>query len=160
MASLASSLSSSSLSASMASDSPEAIAQALALIILADADISPQELRVLRELDAYNRMGLSEQAFMKVLQAHACQLEHRLGDVPFLRLDEVALMEETLALISKPATRLLVARMAAALITADGQVSNIERQIFDQMLYRWGLSHDEVHRAILEEYATTSESFF
>jgi hypothetical protein len=50
--------------------------------------------------------------------------------------------------------------MAAALITADGQVSNIERQIFDQMLYRWGLSHDEVHRAILEEYATTSESFF
>lgn len=56
-----------------------------------------------------------------------------------------------LAGVRDPAKRLLVARLAAGVITADGRVQDIERLVFDHLLARWGLTRSEVSRAILND---------
>ena len=50
-----------------------------------------------------------------------------------------------------PTLRRTVARLAAGVITADGRVDALERQVFDHMLVRWALTRSDVSRAILED---------
>jgi urease accessory protein UreH len=47
--------------------------------------------------------------------------------------------------------RLLVCRLAAAVITADGRVTHDERLVYDHALARWRINQSDVTQAILED---------
>ena len=135
----------------IAPDSPEALARVLAMMIVTDTELDPRELRMLDELDAFDRIGISRSRFLATARAYCADLSRRMGDRPLLHLSDVGLIDEVLQPVKDPAKRLLVARLGAASITADGRVQDIERVVFDHVLCRWGLTRTDVTRAIRED---------
>lgn len=134
-------------------DSPEALARVLAMMIVTDTELDPRELRMLDELDAFDRIGISRSRFLATARAYCADLSRRMGDRPLLHLSDVGLIDEVLQPVKDPAKRLLVARLSAAIITADGRVQDIERVVFDHVLCRWGLTRSDVTRAIRDDRA-------
>ncbi len=57
-------------------------------------------------------------------------------------------VDDLLDAIDDPRQRLLMCRLAAAVITADGRVSSDERLVYDRMRVRWGISEPMVAQAI------------
>lgn len=136
-------------------DSPEALARVLAMMIVTDTELDPRELHMLDELDAFARIGITRSRFLATARAYCADLRSRMGDRPLLHLSDVGLIDEVLAPVEDPAKRLLVARLSAAIITADGRIEDIERVVFDHLLCRWGLTRGDVTRAIREDRAQT-----
>jgi hypothetical protein len=132
-------------------DSPEALARVLAMMIVTDADLDPRELDMLEQLDAFARIGITRAGFRATAQRYCAELGARMGDRPWLLLSDVMLIDEVLRPMQGAAQRLLVARLSAAIITADGRVRDIERLVFDHTLARWGLTRAAVSRAILAD---------
>jgi hypothetical protein len=132
-------------------DSPEALARVLAMMIVTDTELDPRELRMLDDLNAFARIGISRSRFLATARAYCADLGTRMGDRPLLHLSDVGLIDEMLAPVKDQAKRLLVARLSAAIITADGRIQDIERLVFDHMLCRWGLTRGDVARAIRED---------
>jgi hypothetical protein len=130
-------------------DSPEALTQVLILAVVADAAFDARELAILDELDAYTRLGTTREAFLRQALAHAQGT--RLGERGYLRMSDIAQIDAALEAVRDPAKRLLVCRLAASVITADGRVHDVERLVFDHMLCRWGLTRSMVSRAILAD---------
>lgn len=132
-------------------DSPEALARVLAMMIVTDAELDPRELDMLEELDAFGRIGIEREGFRATAQQYCAELGARMGDRAWLQLSDVMLIDEILRPVQGAAQLLLVARLCAAIITADGRVHDIERLVFDHMLARWGLTRAAVSRAILAD---------
>jgi uncharacterized tellurite resistance protein B-like protein len=132
-------------------DSPEALARVLAMMIVTDAELDPRELDMLEQLDAFDRIGITRERFRATAQQYCAELGSRMGDRAWLHLSDVMLIDEILRPVQGTAQRLLVARLCAAIITADGRVHDIERLVFDHMLARWGLTRASVSRAILAD---------
>jgi hypothetical protein len=132
----------------IAIDSPEALARAVALVMVIDTELDPAEVAVLDTLDAFGRIGLSRSRFMQVARDFCGDLRHRMGDADWLSLADTGLIDECLRGVRSRDKRLLVARLAAGVIAADGRVRDIERMVYVHMLLRWGLSQREVSAAI------------
>ncbi|MBK9361552.1 MAG: hypothetical protein IPM99_10670 [Rubrivivax sp.] len=132
-------------------DSPEALARVLAMMIVTDAELDARELDMLEQLDAFGRIGITREGFRATAQQYCAELGARMGDRAWLQLSDVMLIDEILRPVQGTAQRLLVARLSAAIITADGRVHDIERLVFDHMLARWGLTRAAVSRAILAD---------
>ena len=136
------------MTATMTPDSPEALARVLVLMMLTDCEVDEREIDMLDRLDAFNRIGMSRQHFMRVARDHCAALQQRMGQAGSLRHNDPSLVDELLAGVRDPVKRLLVSRLAAALLTADGKVHDIERVTYDHMLGRWGLTRADVQAAI------------
>jgi uncharacterized tellurite resistance protein B-like protein len=130
-------------------DSPEACARVVAMLMVADTELDPREVGVLDEVGAFERLGISRNDFLRQARLYCASLGQRMGARPWLNLSDVTLINEMLDRVRAPGQRLLVARLAAAVITADGRVRDIERMVFDHMLCRWGLTRAQVSREIL-----------
>lgn len=129
-------------------DSPEAMARVLALGMVADTELDAREVATLTSLDAFGRLGLSRTGFMAVARDFCAELRDRMGLAPWLSLSDLALIDAVLAGVRDPGKRLLVCRLFAAVITADGRVHELERRIYDHMLARWGYTRRDVAEAI------------
>ncbi|MBL8328982.1 MAG: TerB family tellurite resistance protein [Rubrivivax sp.] len=127
-------------------DSPEALARALALFVISDATIHPAEIDTLEDLDAFRRIGLSKPRFMELAREMQQRMEADRRSAP-----DLGSVEAVMAAVRSPELRLLVARLAAAVVTADGRVEGLERMVYDHMLLRWGLSQSRVAQAIRED---------
>lgn len=132
-------------------DSPEAMARVLAMMIVTDTELDPRELDMLEQLDAFDRIGITRDDFRATARHYCAELGSRMGDRAWLQLSDVVLIDEILRPVQGTAQRLLVARLSAAIITADGRVHDIERLVFDHMLARWGLTRAAISRAILAD---------
>ncbi len=132
-------------------DSPEALARVLALVLVADTTLSPEELQALDELAVCDRIGLPQPAFMAIAQGFEALLAQRPGSPDLLRLPDPLLIDRVLDGVHNPGLRLLVARLAAGLIVADGRVRGVERRLYLHLLSRWGLSEWLVAEAIRAE---------
>jgi hypothetical protein len=141
-----------------ATDSPQAMARVLALVLIADTELGPEELLALDELSVCDRIGIPRKEFMDISRDYGAQLAQRMGPKDSLRLSDPTLVDELLAGVSNYGLRLLVARLAAGLIVADGRVSGTERRLYLHMLSRWGLSERLVTEAIRAERRPFAEA--
>jgi uncharacterized tellurite resistance protein B-like protein len=132
-------------------DSPEALSRVVAMVMVADTELDPREMGELDAIDAFRRLGIPRARFADVARAYCADLSSRMGEQPWLSLADLALIDGVLARVRDPAKRLLVARLCAAVITADGRVAEIERLVYDHMLARWGLTRRQVSQAILAD---------
>ena len=141
-----------------ATDSPQAMARVLALVLIADTQLDPEELLALDELNVCDRIGMSRKEFMDICREYCAQLAQRMGPKESLRLSDPTLVDELLAGVSNYGLRLLVARLAVGLVVADGRVSGTERRLYLHMLSRWGLSERLVTEAIRAERRPFAEA--
>lgn len=133
-------------------DSPQALANVLAFLVAMHPDDDPREARMLRDLDAYRRIGLSEPEFKRTVDRLRSNGSGRLVEHGYPDADDLELIDDLLDAVRDDTHRLLLCRMASCLITLDGQISELERTIYDRMLLRWGYTRTSVSRAILARH--------
>jgi hypothetical protein len=129
----------------------EAAAHALALVVCANGHVDERELAVLDGLHAFSRLGVSRARFAALARACVDEVGAGLADRNWLSLDDRVHLIEVLDAVGDEAQRLLVCRLAAAVITADGCVTPGERHVYDCTLAHWGIGQERVTQAILDD---------
>lgn len=126
----------------------EARAHALAMIVAANGRIDARELGALDELQAFQRIGVSRERFVAIARACLADVGMHLQDRSWLCADHLFYIDALLDAVQDADDRLLVCRLAAAVITADGRVTHDERLVYDHALARWRISQSDVTQAI------------
>jgi hypothetical protein len=137
---------------SVPADSPTAMARVLAMVMASHSRLDRRELRLLQELDAFNRIGVSEAEFMQIFSKLRHSAFEALPDHAWLHLDELEAIDAILDGVRMPGHRLLLCRLAACVITADGRIESLERTLYERMLLRWGHTPSSVAQAILAQH--------
>lgn len=139
------------MQAGLTASAAEAAAHAVAVMVAANGRIDEREMRTLAGLDAFRRLGVPRHR----LVALACQCLAVLGAQPCDRLwlsaADRAYLDAVFDAVASPEERLLVCRLAAAVVTADGRVTGDERLVYDHALTRWQISPAMVTAAILQD---------
>jgi hypothetical protein len=133
-------------------DSPKAVASVLAMVMATHPESNPREVRMLEDLDAFRRIGLSEAEFLRLVARFRSGEGCELSQHNYAHPDDLELIDELLDGVRDVRHRLLLCRLASCVITVDGQVDSLERSLYDRMLLRWGYTRTSVSRAILAEH--------
>lgn len=123
----------------------------LAMMVAANGRIDKRELQVLDELDAFRRIGVSRDRFIELARACLKDIGASLCEKSWLRATDVLYLDRLLDEVLDPDQRLLVCRLAAAVITADGRVTPDEQMVYNHALARWHISQTMVSQAILND---------
>ena len=99
----------------------EAAAGVLALMVAANGRIDAREMQTLDELDAFSRIGVRRERFVELAQGCLDDIGSSLCECSWLRAPALDLHRRAAATgVDEPRERLLLCRLAAAVITADG----------------------------------------
>lgn len=128
-----------------------AAARVLALLVAANGRADPREIQALDDLDAFARIGLPRAHFLALVNECVRDVGAGLAECSWLRARDQAYIDRLLDAVLDAQERLLVCRFAAAVLTADGQVSGDERLVFDHVLARWRIHRSMVTEAILHD---------
>jgi hypothetical protein len=132
-------------------DSPTAMAHVLAMVMATHAQPDLREIRMLEDLHAFKDIGMSEAAFVRVVDEYRNGPCKALSAHNWLSVDDLEVVDEILDGVSDTRHRLLLCRLAGCIIAADGHVREIESLIYDRMLLHWGYTRSSVVQAILAE---------
>lgn len=132
-------------------EATEASAHALAMIVAANGHVDQRELDVLDQLDAFRRVGVSRERFVELARSCVADVGVHLSERSWLCADHLAYVDALLDAVPNPDERMLVCRLAAAVITADGRVTHDERLVYDHALARWRIVPSQVTQAILHD---------
>ena len=130
-------------------DSPAAMAEVLAIITSTHAEIQLSEVRMLEDLDAFRSIGISRAEFLLIAEHYRSGPCRALSKHVWLTLVDAEVIDEVLDKVHDAKKRLLLCRLAQCTILADGRVDEVERQVYDRMLLRWGYTRSSVVEAIL-----------
>ena len=108
-------------------------------------------MRTLEELDAFSRIGVRRERFVELAQGCLDDIGSSLCECSWLRAPALDYIDAMLDRVDEPRERLLLCRLAAAVITADGVVSVDERMVYGHVLVRWRISQSMVTQAILHD---------
>lgn len=128
-----------------------AAARVLALMVASNGHADPRELEALDALGAFARLGLPREHFLGLVRECLEEVGTGLAECSWLRARDEAYVDRMLEAVTDPQERLLVCRLAAAAITADGRASGDERLVFDHALARWHISRSMLTDAILHD---------
>lgn len=126
----------------------EGAARVLALITVANGLVKECEMDVLGSLDAFARLGVSRRRFLQMAQKGLEDVGGRLCERGHLHVTDLLYLDDLLNEVPNREQRLLVCRLAAAVITADGCVTAGERAAYEHMLARWHLDMQTIAQAI------------
>jgi hypothetical protein len=133
-------------------DSPEAMAHVLAMFMATQHETDPREVRLLEQLDAFKRIGMSKAEFLRIAGKDIKGKCRDFSEHTWLHVDDLELIDELLDRVQDTRKRLLLCRLASALITTDGKVEEFEHLVYDRMLLHWGYTRSSVAQAILAEH--------
>jgi tellurite resistance protein len=131
----------------------EAAASVLALMVAANGRIDPREMQRLDELQAFERLSIRRERFLDLARGCLDDVGSTLCECSWLRAPAAAYIDALLDRVDDTAQRMLVCRLAAAVITADGCISVDERMVYSHVLGRWRISQSMVTQAILHDTA-------
>ena len=124
-------------------NSPQAAARILALIVVADGDIGDAELQWLDRLAVHERLGLARHELHALLDTFC---EDLLSSDQLKWADACPVDERTLAdlmgEIQDPALRLKLLRLCVELVEVDAQVDDGESFVLVAAVEHWGLHHE------------------
>lgn len=129
----------------------EAPARVLALMVAANGRFDPKELETLEGLHAFERLSVPRERFERLVEDCLKSVGHALGECSWLRAPDQDYINRLLDAVVDPKQRLLLCRLAAAVITADGRVTNDERLVYEHALTHWHVSAAMVAQAIRED---------
>ncbi len=122
-------------------DTTDAAARVLAAMVAANGRVDRRELQALEALDAFRQLGVSRERFAALADDGVSSR----GGAPWASLEPSHAM---LAAVTDRAQRLQLCRLAAAVITADGEVSPDERRAYERVLAHWCITPQMVRSEI------------
>ncbi|MEY4753562.1 MAG: hypothetical protein RJA44_1237 [Pseudomonadota bacterium] len=119
-------------------NSPEAAARILVLALLADGQLSPEEIRTMDRLAAPAELGLGTEAFQHVMRDFCEDLLYsaQLTWSGSCRIDP-ATLEKLLAEIDQPRLQRQLARLCLAAAKADHHINDAEGIVLGAMAAQW-----------------------
>jgi hypothetical protein len=129
-------------------NSPEAVSRIVAMALISDAELDGAELEALENLDFYERIGIDKPAFADVFADYCRDISQAAGKDGRVKPLDAALIDQALAEVDDPVRRLTAVVAIAAVMKADGGVSNSEAALFNHILKRWALSPDAVEAEV------------
>ena len=130
-------------------DSPAANASVLAMLMATHAGLESSEVRMLDDVDAFREIGISRSEFFRVVDYYRLGPCHALPSRMWLTVEDGNVISSVLDKVHDPDSRLRLCRLAQLVMLADGHITELERQIYDRMLLRWGYTRSTVVEAIL-----------
>ena len=130
----------------------DAAASLLALVVSANGRIDAREVAELDRLRAYRRLGIQRESFMTLAETALEEVGLPLSQSQWLRLSDRSRLMALQQAVVDPALRLLVCRLSAAVITADGRVTADERLVYASILIHWGVTDTMVAHAIMRDH--------
>jgi hypothetical protein len=128
-----------------------AAAHVLALLVAANGRVDVAEIDRLQELQAFARLGVGRDDFLQWAQRCVEDIGASLCERSWLRTSDLLYADALLDAVHNPELRLLVCRLCAAAIAADGRVSRDERLLYNHALARWHIHPHEVAQAIRQD---------
>lgn len=129
----------------------DAAASLVAIVVSANGRIDAREVAELDRLHAYGRLGIERESFMSLADSALAEVGLPLSQSQLLRLSDRSRLLALQAAVVDPGLRLLVCRLSAAVITADGRVTADERRVYASMLSQWAVSDTMVAHAIMRD---------
>lgn len=129
----------------------EAAARVLALLVAANGHVDEREMVTLDRLDAFGRLGIARERFLQMAQQCIDDVTAGLCERSWLRTGDLFYVNDLIDAVSDESLRLLVCRLCAAAITADGRITGDERLVYNHTLARWHIAQDQVAHAILHD---------
>lgn len=128
-------------------------ARVLAMMVAANGRLDERELRVLDEHDAFRRLRVSRQRFVDLVRACVKDVGANLCERSWLCAADETYADALLDTVADSELRLLICRLADAIIAAEGDVTHDERLIYRHALARWHISQERVTDATLRTLA-------
>ena len=125
-----------------------AAASLLAIVVSANGRVDPREVAALERLGAFRRLGIGRHDFLGWAEAALEEIGRPLSQTQWLRACDRSRLLALQQAVHDRALRLLVCRLSAAVITADGRVTGGERQVYESLLGQWALTESMVVDAI------------
>jgi len=125
---------------SVASQAFDPSAMLLAIVVSANGRIDAREVAELERLQAFDRLGVRRDRFLDVAESALEEFGAPLSQTQGMRLSDRSLMIALQLAVGGPEHRLLVCRLSAAVITADGRVTGDERQVYASLLGHLGVT--------------------
>lgn len=127
-------------------NSPQAMARAVIMMMVADTRIRDREIEALKRIGAFELLGMTEQAFADVLRDYFGDLQqHRVDDDRIALIDRERI-DQVVDCIDDPALRRAACQIMLIVAKADGKVSAGESAVFRYVLERWNMTLDELAR--------------
>ena len=123
-------------------------ARVVAMLVAADGRLSDNELGTLQRLDAFRRLGISRDGFIELAQRYVDDVGNGLHEQSWLRTMDLFYVNDLLDAVDGDTQRLLVCRLGAAALTADGHIRRGERMVYDHVLAHWHIASHQVSAAI------------
>lgn len=130
---------------------PQPAASLLAMVVAANGRIDPREVAGLDRLNAYERLGVTRADFLMLAGAALDEVGVHLSQTRCLRISDRSRLLRLQMAVPDRALRLMVCRLSAAVITADGCVTPDERLVYGALLGHWGITDSMVTRAIMRD---------
>lgn len=127
-------------------------AMLLAIVVAANGRIDARELAVLDRLHAFERLGVRRDCFLAAAESALEEIGVELSQTQWLRLSDRMRMLALQQAVVHPGQRLLVCRLSAAVITADGRVTGDERQVHAALMDFWGVTQTMIAHAIMRDH--------
>lgn len=124
-------------------DSPQAVARILSLILMADGNVSKAELDVIEKVGGFEQVGLERDMMETVLQ-NFCEDLQQAQDAHWSNACQMdaGTLDDLLADIKDPALRLTVLRLCISVAAADDLVADGELFVIVSAAAQWGLNHE------------------
>ena len=94
---------------------------------------------------------MSRERFVDIARSCVADVGVHLCDRSWLCADHLTYIDALLDAVPDKSDRMLVCRLAATVITADGRVTHDERLVYDHALARWRINQSDVTHAILDD---------
>ena len=127
----------------------EAPAHVLAMMVAAHGRVDERELRALDDLEAFRQLGVGRQRFVDIARACVRDLGTGLCERSWLSTEDLHYVDALLDAVPDPDQRLMVCRLGAAAISADGGVTDDERLVYDHVRAHWRIRSDQLPQTIL-----------
>jgi hypothetical protein len=128
----------------------EAPAHALAVLVTANGRLDTRALAELDRLHAFEHLNVDRARFVELARACVHEVGDQLCDCSWLRTNQLAYIDERLDAVPDTTTRVHVCVLGMAAITADGQVTEDERLVYEHVLAHWHVSRDDMAGAGLQ----------
>lgn len=125
-------------------NSPQAMARAVIMMMVADARIRDHEIEALKRIGAFDLLGISEDGFADVLRDYFADVRQDSADEDRIALIDRGRMDEVIDSIDDPGMRRTACQIMLIVAKSDGHVSEGESTVFRYVLEHWNLSLDEL----------------
>ncbi|MDP3874801.1 MAG: hypothetical protein Q8Q80_19250 [Methyloversatilis sp.] len=137
---------------SVASQAVDPSAMPLAIVVSANGRIDSCVVAELERLQDFDRLGVQRDRFRGAAESALEEIGIPLSQTQRLRSSDRSLMMALQRVVGDPGHRLLVCRLSAAVITADGRVTGDGRQVYASLPGSWGVTQTMLAHAIMQDH--------